>query len=275
MPLSFSSRDKVTPLIIAGRPRAGTRYLTDVLNRFEDVAIQSEIPNPVMAAIHRFFRDTDNYYRGAGDSEERGERGPGELAAWQSKKTSLMFALWIGGAQAKPKGLDKPLRYFGYKRPKHEDYFDFYEKVFDQSPPVHIFCVRNFVDNYLSISSRWPGRDVEEVADEYLAALAVYRRMVKRAPGRVLLFNLDDHIAAGVGYVRAQILDPLGLELDSAMEAELEAMGATNRTEADNNAVRRRTLNEAEQAYIATRPKLFSEFAALCAHHEPAGAPNP
>ena len=100
---SFSSRDKVTPLIIAGRPRAGTRYLTDVLNRFEDVAIQSEIPNPVMAAIHRFFRDTDNYYRGAGDSEERGERGPGELAAWQSKKTSLMFALWIGGAQAKPK----------------------------------------------------------------------------------------------------------------------------------------------------------------------------
>jgi hypothetical protein len=53
------------------------------------------------------------------------------------------------------------------------------------------------------------------------------------------------------------------------MGAELEAMGATNRTEADNNAVRRRELNADERAYIAARPELVKKFAALCQHHEP------
>lgn len=270
MPLELVRQPGITPLIVVGRPRAGTRFVTDILNRFDDVAVQSEIPNPVMASVHRMMSEVDTYYRGTVDSAERGERGVKEHAAWQGKRASLMFALWAGCSQAKAKGLDKQVRYFGYKRPKHEDYFDFYEKMFEGGNlPFYVFCVRNFVDNYLSISSRWPERTVEMVADEYLAALSVYKRMKNRAAERVLLFNLDDQIAAGLPYARAQVLDPLGLEVTAPMEAELEAMGATNRTEADNNAVRRRELNADERAYIAARPELVKKFAALCQHHEP------
>ena len=70
-----------------------------------------------------------------------------------------------------------------------EDYFDFYEKVpFDlesAGPTSSAYAIR---DNYLSILLALAGRDVEEVSDEYLAALAVYRRMVKTcAPGRCLV----------------------------------------------------------------------------------------
>lgn len=266
-----------TPLIIVGRQRAGTRFLTNILNSFNGVSIQPELPNPVMHAAADMMRTIQSYYaRMAETGDARQQR---YYDRWLRKRENLIFSIWENASQGGPVKFTAKTRYFGYKRPNNETYFAFYEALFRSRPPMYVYCTRNFTDNYLSIVSRWPERTIEQVADDYLKSTAQYQLMVADAPRRVLLFNLDDHVKYGFEYIENRIVAPLDLQLKALHRRRLERMGPRNRTEEDLNVPRRKVLTSGEEEYIRAHPELDREFGKLCissaARDEPVNATQP
>jgi hypothetical protein len=253
----------VKPLIICGRQRSGTRFLTNVLNSFGEVAIQGELPNPVMRAAQSMVQSIDDFYAETAKFGER--KAQREYQSWLKKKEDLIFSIWEHSGQARREPCHKHTKYFGYKRPNNESYFAFYEASFKYRPPMYVYCTRNFVDNYLSIASRWPERNIERISVEYMQSTEQYHRMFAGAAGRVLLFNLDDHIKHGLRYIEENIIVPLGLELANDHRAELEKMGASNRTEEDLKLPRRKELTDAEQSFLRAHPELQMAFETLSA----------
>jgi hypothetical protein len=252
---------RAIPLIIVGRQRSGTRFLTNVLNSFERVSIQGELPNPVMQAASTFMERVDEHYRTA--TSDGAKKSKGEFTGWQKKREDLIFSIWEHAGQSRRQAYDEKTRYFGYKRPNNEFYFSFYERFFTYRRPRYVFCVRNFADNYLSIVSRWPERGIEDVSEDYLRSVAQYRMMKLEAPGRVLLFNLDDFRSRGLPYLRQNIFKPLRLRVSRDHRKELTGMSAVNRT-VDLKLKRRRELTKAEADYVKSRPALISAYEALC-----------
>lgn len=252
----------IKPLIILGRQRAGTRFLTHILNSFDEVAIQGELPNPVMRSAEQMIRAVDTFY--AETAKAGDKRRQREYERWLKKKEDLIFSIWENASQSSRVKFNKNTRYFGYKRPNNESYFDFYERSFTFRPPIYVYCTRNFIDNYLSIVSRWPERSIERVGSEYLESTAQYHKMTSGARGRVLLFNLDDHVKLGLAYIEENIITPLGLKIMEDHRSRLEQAGARNRTEEDLNIPRRRQLTRAEQAFVCAHPELEMEFKRLC-----------
>lgn len=252
--------DDATPLIVVGRPRAGTRFVAGALNQFREIAIQGELPIPVMEGLVRFIEDTDKYYERAA---EKGEGRHEEMRRlWLSKKEQLFFSLWTNAGQSRVIKPRADCRYFGYKRPNHEMYFDFYERHLHGRKPLYIYCIRNFVDNYLSISARWPERDIARVADEYLASIEQYRVMKKTAPDRVFKFVLDEHVTRGIEHLDKNVLSHLDLVRRPRVMAALESMGPKNTT-TGMNVERRTQLTPREERFIAKRPRLRAEFESL------------
>jgi hypothetical protein len=254
---------RVTPLIILGRQRAGTRFLTEILNSFDEVSIQGELPNPVMRTAKRCIQDIERFYATAAKSG--GEKDQREYKGWLRKKEDLIFSMWEHAGQSSRTRYHARTRYFGYKRPNNESYFRFYEQSFRHRKPIYVYCTRNFVENYLSIVSRWPERSIQRVSSEYIESTMQYHRMVAHAPARVLLFNLDDYIGRRLAYIEKNIITPLELELSHEHRCELERMNARNRTEEDLKIPRRRELTKAEDAFIRSHPELETEFMKLCA----------
>jgi hypothetical protein len=86
------------PLIIVGRQRAGTRFLTSLLNSFEEVTIQGEVPTHVMEKVTRFIRDLDSYYGKAADRSARHDR---YYKIWRRKKEHLLVSIWEYASQSR------------------------------------------------------------------------------------------------------------------------------------------------------------------------------
>ena len=252
---------KFKPLIIVGRQRAGTRFLTNLLNSFDEVTIQGEVPPHVMEKVVHFIRDIDSYYAKGANRSVRHRRYHN---AWRRKKEDLLFSIWEFASQSRSVSSSDKTRYFGYKRPNNEKYFEFYEEVFAFRPPVYVYCIRNFIDNYLSVISRWPERGIKDIAREYLESVKQYHKMAKTAPKRVLLFNLDNHVQVGVDHVETNIIRPLGLKLTGEHRKKISRMRGRNRTEEDLKIQRRRVLTSSEQQFIDRHPELEKMFRDLC-----------
>ena len=249
------------PLIIVGRQRAGTRFLTNLLNTFDEVTIQGEVPPHVMEKVVHFIRDIDSYYAKAADRSARRRR---YYETWRRKKEDLLFSIWEFTNQSPVVRSSAKTRYFGYKRPNNEMYFEFYEEAFAFRPPVYVYCIRNFVDNFLSVVSRWPERRIEDVAGEYLDSVAQYHKMKEAAPDRVLLFNLDNHVNMGIDHVETSVIRPLGLMLTADHRKKVKRMKGRNRTEEDLNIPRRKKLVRGERIFLDQHPELEIAFRELC-----------
>lgn len=266
--MSYLPKDNVTPLIIVGRQRAGTRYIMHVLNQFRQVTVQGEIPPPVMRTVKRMFDEIQIFYGNSSRVGRNEEIASRRIELWNRKKASLMFSVWSGLSKDREKRPSRMCKYFGYKCPGHEIYFDFYNDFF-QVKPFYIYCIRNFVDHYLSISSIWPRKKIESVADGYLNSIEMYHRMKGEMSERVLLSNLDDLKIGGTGYINENILRPLRLRLNPLVFAKLNTLSARNATEDMQGVRRRRRLNREEAAYVRAHPELRAEFLELCRHYEP------
>jgi hypothetical protein len=156
------------------------------------------------------------------------------------------------------------ISYYGYKSPNNEQYFDFYEDIFSEMPPVYIYCIRNFKDNFLSVSTRWPERKIENVADQYLASIKQFHYMKKTAPERVLLFNLDRLITEGFDYVEQDIITKLNLKLTRHLRKLCISLPPSNSAELKLKIERRKELNKEELEYYQSHPELEDEFRKLC-----------
>lgn len=250
------------PLIVVGRQRAGTRFLTDLLNSFDEVTLQGEVPTRVMESVTGLIQEIETYYAEAAASGDA--KRARQYEWWRRKKENLLFSIWEYASQGRPMRSDLKSQYFGYKRPNHERYFEFYEATFAFRPPIYVYCVRNFVDNFLSVVSRWPERRIEDVASDYIDSLKQYHRMKAAARDRVLLFNLDDHVRHGLNHVERNVIRPLGLKLTEDHREKLRRMRGRNRTEQDLKILRRKVLSTSEQAFLGEHPELKTAFRQLC-----------
>lgn len=251
---------KATPLIVCGRQRAGTRYVTNVFNAFPEVSIQGEIPDRVLRSVVTFMSELDTYYL-----QERSSSG-GNLdpkKTWLRKRKDLLYAIWADSSQSKRVRAGDRCRYYGYKRPGHEKHYEFYERILEGSNPIYVYCLRNFRENYLSIASRWPERKISEVAEDYLKSIAICKRMRSAVGERLLLFNLDEHSRHGFGYLERAILEPLGLQADTELRDKVSSMGPANTTERHHGIPRRRELTDAEKQYVARHPELEATYVEL------------
>lgn len=249
--------DNAVPLIVFGRQRAGTRFLVGALNKFPEICIQGELPNPVMQNVRQFVDATESWYSANAAKGDKHDRK--KYQHWLDKKEQLIFSLWATAGQSPMKKPHKHCRYFGYKRPNNEFYFSFYEAHLTKRKPVYVYCIRNFVDNYLSIVSRWPDRSISQVARDYLGSIAQYRKIRDAAGDRLLTFVLDEYKTKRVDYLKRNVIDRLDVDMRPEILDVIASMAPKNTTEG-LGVPRRTAITRSEERYIAKNPRLQSEF---------------
>ena len=217
--LSF---DDVTPLIVVGPPRSGTRFVTAVLNGIPDVQLYSEIRDEILAPMRKSMKRAEGVYASS-DREGLSEN-------WTSKKRALMYSLWHGLSADRQRPPRKKSLYIGYKTPFHEQHFEFYNRYFDPVRPVYICCIRSFVDHFLSVQARWPRHGIAYTAVRYIRSLRKIRRMKAERPDEVIVFVLDDCRDQGYAYIQERLLRPLGLDEHPRARRRAEK-GAVNTAE--------------------------------------------
>src|SRR5690606_23185384 len=101
--------------------------------------------------------------------------------------------------------------------PRHERHFDRYERIFDQEDrrAMYVYCLRNPFHVWRSYRAMpWNKfRSVGDFLSAWVKSVHEFESMRRRAPGRVLLFNLDGMVRAPdrLEWLRPVLLDPLGI----------------------------------------------------------------
>jgi hypothetical protein len=173
------------------------------------------------------------------------------------------------------KGMPRPssgtVAWFGHKTPKHDEYWEFYRDFFPDVSPKYVFCMRNFVDHYLSLNSLKEhrstdrvdrARNIHLVAREYRAAVSRYADMKASLGDDVSLFILDDLGEGGIDYVRETLFERLGIEVDQATLSRIDVSRRANSTEGAG-ASRRTDLSGDERAFLDKNQDLLEALDAL------------
>ena len=202
--ICYPSLEDATPLIVAGPPRSGTRFVTNVLNSVPWVTIQGEIPTPIMSSVIHLLDQADNVFTKNGKAAWQKN--------WQATKRDLMFALSGNLTKGSRIQSEEVCLYYGYKTPNHEHYFDIYNKFFHPIRPKYICCVRSFTEHFLSVKARWPQRSIMSVSKRYVKSLQQIRHMKNQRPNDVCIFILDRYIDMGMGHLLNNVFYPLGLD---------------------------------------------------------------
>lgn len=205
----------VLPLIVCGFPRSGTLTCAQALGLSPEVELQGEMGAPDQTIA---YLETLKSWHGS-----HGARGE----AWFDKSYDVMFDV-IAGAAPGRRIVRPDALYRGHKTPRHERYFKRYEALFDRPDQRarYVYCLREpwAVWRSLKIMSWNSFRDVGAFTRAWVKSVETYEAMAAAAPGRVLLFRLDDFAVAPDpdAFVRETLLAPLGLNPARLMRAVTE-----------------------------------------------------
>lgn len=186
--------------------RSGTRNFADVLSRHEAVSLQGEIPHSSMAKLFDLLDDLDSKHAYSSD----------RMSRWLNKKANYIeesFGYMSQGNVVSNGGA----YYFGHKTPRSERFFTRYEKHFlSASVEAHyLYCCRDPLSVWASYKNMsWNEFDtVEKFCNEYSRSFKIYHNILKTAPGRVHILNLNDFISSSDKkcFIRNFILSKLDL----------------------------------------------------------------
>lgn len=251
--ICYPQADTVTPLIVAGPQRSGTRFVTNVLNSVPEVTIQDEIRDSVMLSLVNLAKTCDKVYS-LSHRKSRSEN-------WDFTKRDFMFAAWANLTQGKRKKITSDCLFYGYKTPFHEMYFDFYNAFFAPIRPKYVCCVRLFIDNYLSVHARWPEKSIVSVAKKYVQSLRQLRYMKETRPDDVFFFFLDDYKKIGFQYLRERIFDPLGLS--DLVAAKRKAEQGPANASVQKGVQKRNQLNRMQMLLLKIYPHALQAYDSL------------
>ena len=240
------------PLMVVGGPRCGTRFVANALNRSPTVRVQGEIPPEAMDRAVRFLSETTDYFASV----------PQWAASWEQSRRALLYALWASMVKGRPREFPTAIAWFGHKTPRHDRYWEFYRDFFGEVGPKYVFCMRNFIDHYLSMNSMNLAFTIDLVASKYLASVARYAEMKAALGDDVSLFLLDDLRQGGVDYVRETLFERLGIAHDERTLSRIDAARRANSTEGAGRP-RRKELTVAERAFLDDNPDLVEALPAL------------
>lgn len=230
------------PLIVCGMGRSGTRMCANILGNSSLVELQGEIGGPVGTKLVAWL-----------EAVRSQKRADGHQCLYR-----LARAAFRDSSPGRP--LDRPAaRWFGHKTPRHERHFDRYERIFDQADrqAMYVYCLRNPFHVWRSYRAMpWNKfKDVDSFLAAWVKSVQIFERMRTEAPGRVLLFNLDDMLRAPdrLEWLRPTLLDPLAIS-PTTFRRPVETL------ENSNSAARKvgappAELPPADQARIASDPE--------------------
>jgi hypothetical protein len=240
------------PLMVVGGPRCGTRFVASALNRRRTVLLQGEIPWQAMDNAIRFLVETNDYF----------DCAPQWAKSWQHSRRALLYALWTSMVKGKQRAGRTVITWFGHKTPRHDRYWEFYRDFLGSVGPKYIFCMRNFIDHYLSMNSMNAGHSIDGVARDYRASVNRYAEMKAALGPDISLFILDDLKKGGVDYLRETLFERLGIEVDDRTLSRIDVSRPANSTEGAGR-LRRKDLTADERAFLAKNEDLLEALHAL------------
>jgi hypothetical protein len=240
------------PLMVVGSPRCGTRFVANALNCHPAVLVLGEIPRPAMDNAVRFLSETGSFFA----SE------PQWSASWERSRRDLLFEIWASTIKGKPRVPGAGIAWFGHKTPQHERYWKFYRDFFGDVGPKYVFCMRNFVDHYLSMSSLNELHAIDHIARKYRASVTRYAEMKAALGESVSLFILDDLREGGIDYVRETLFERLGIEVDDRTLSRIDVSRQANSTEGTGRP-RRKELTAGERDFLEHNRDLMEALETL------------
>jgi hypothetical protein len=240
------------PLMVVGGPRCGTRFVAGALNRSPTVLVQGEIPWEAMDNAVRFLSATTDYFASV----------PEWAASWQQSRRALLYALWTSVVKGRQRPARTTIAWFGHKTPRHDRYWEFYRDFLGNVTPKYVFCMRNFIDHYLSMNSMNERHTIDLVARDYRASVARYAEMKAALGDDVSLFVLDDLSEGGLDYVREALFERPGIEFDDRTLARIDASRRANSTEGAGRQ-RRKELTADERGFLDRNDDLQEALQAL------------
>jgi hypothetical protein len=240
------------PLMVVGAPRCGTRFVASALNRSPVVRVQGEIPWQAMDNAVRFLSETTEYFTSA----------PQWAASWHYSRHALLYALWTSMVKGRPRAIRTAITWFGHKTPRHDRYWEFYRDFFVDVKPKYVFCIRNFVDHYLSMNSMNERHSIDSIARDYRVSVARYAEMKAALGEDISLFVLDELGEGGVDYLRRTLFEGLGIEVDDRTLSRIDVSRRANSTEGAGRS-RRTELSAEERKFLERNTDLLDALQAL------------
>ncbi|MDI4637448.1 MULTISPECIES: sulfotransferase [Halomonadaceae] len=208
----------VSPLIVCGAARSGTRMVTDILNNHPSFVVEEEMHAKTMEAFFRFLNEVDDNFDSY--SSRKGRRLD---AHWESMKP-LFFHFFMKSANKKESlDVSSNVMFHGIKTPGFERYFNEFESVFSRRPPSYVYCVRDAALVWRSWKSLGFLNDFDVFRRRYVRSLRQACKIKKNADGRLVVFDLDQYVATETknSFINARLVGPL-LGYERNLESDIE-----------------------------------------------------
>lgn len=235
------------PLMVVGAPRCGTRFVANALNRHPAIVVQGEIPKPAMERAVQFLTRTGEYFASV----------PQWSASWEHSQRDLLYCIWSAMIKSKQLRRRAKIAWFGHKTPRHDQYWEFYRDFLDLTRPKYVFCIRNFVDHYLSVKAMKESHTMDRIAEEYRLSVNRYAAMKAALGDDISLFILDDLREGGIDYVRVMLFEGLGIEVDDSTLARIDVTRQANSSKGHGRS-RRKELSGDEMAFMEENQELMA-----------------
>lgn len=221
----------VTPLIVCGMGRSGTRNTAAVLNQHPEIRIFGEISSKTFVHFFKMLSANDML------SEKK-------LASWRAKKLNYIFDSFfaLSGGLIRRR-VPREHIIVGFKSPRSEFFFAQFEKHFASCgvAPFYVYCVRNPLDCWASYRSMpWNNWNVDQFIGLYLKSLRRLAVMRRKAGSRVRVMHLDQFLARDdpVEFYAETLFTPLGLTMSDELRKALPGVKNSNSTIAATGAER-------------------------------------
>lgn len=253
------SRYSDSYVIVCGMPRSGTRHFTDLLAKHPLVCMQNEIGEAILRDVISLVLRSDAVY---------GRGGAGAQFAAKRREVLVHTIGLFSKGQVSRKG---GCIIHGFKNPGAELMHEEINHAFIPSfRTIHyLFCIRNFTDCYLSLTSMpWFKLTREQYLSRYVKSLeaAVSMRHKSAASGdarfRVDVLDLDEFVSAEsqAAWIKDVLFAPIGIDVPLAdAEAFRISTKNTNSTASKFGVARPKDLTSDDYEYFSSRVADFSD----------------
>lgn len=179
----------ISPLIVCGAARSGTRMVTDLLNKHPSFAVEEEMHAKTLEAFFEFVNKVDDNFDSY--SVRKGRR----LDEHWNLMKPYFFHIFLRCANKKESTMiNSDIIYHGIKTPGYERYFSSFEKIFDQNSARYVYCIRDASLVWRSWKSLGFLNDFYLFKTRYLRSLRQACKIKRNAPDRLVVFNLDEFV---------------------------------------------------------------------------------
>lgn len=205
----FKTIKKITPIIVCGMARSGTRMLTDLLNNHDQIAIQNEMHAKTIEAFFNLKKEVDGVF-----SHYEKKEGRRKNNNWLKSQNILMHTFFASANKKGILGYKKKIKFHGIKTPGYERYLSDFEDIFSSTPPFYMYCIRRPEKVWRSWKSIGYLIDFKVFQQRYLRSLRQAQRIRNAVPKRLIIFNLDDYIKTEDKHIFIQnnIFNRMGIE---------------------------------------------------------------